>query len=96
MYQHSDIFDGGCTKKQYYAQWDTVSPKVGDTYVTHPNTWQENTVEILYVDDVVALGVVTKGLSKGERTMYHAKGDNAGWKYQDSRVAYRLQNIGSK
>lgn len=97
IYSIIEFTDNGGTVKDFYAQFENTptSLKVGDVFVVHPNTWQEEKVEIMYVDEFVALGRVIKGISisfyKGESTIYSNKGHRIGWKYNDSRYNYRLQ-----
>ena len=79
----------------YYDQFKNTAKliNVGDTFVVMPNSWQEATMKVIFTDETVALCVQTKGLSKGSKCLYHNRDGWIGWKYQDGRGAYRLQEI---
>jgi hypothetical protein len=79
----------------YYDQYKNTAKEinVGDKFVTFPGSWEEATHEVIYTDDTVALCVETKGLRVGSKCLYYNKGEHIGWKYNDSRGAYRLQTI---
>ena len=79
----------------YYAQYPNTATEIniGDTFVVSPNSWDENIVEIVHIYDDVALGVVIKGISKGNKELYSVTEPRTGWKYKDQRGYYRLQRI---
>lgn len=83
------------TFKGYYEQFKNTASdiNIGDEFVVMPDTWQESTQKVLFIDEKVALTEEIKGLSAGRRELYHSSGDMIGWKYQDPRASYRLQNI---
>ena len=81
------------TSKGYYAQFPNTPTtiNVDDEFVVMPNTWQESTKKVLYIDEKIILTEEIKGLTKGSRSMYYSKGDMIGWRYNDVRPSYRLQ-----
>ena len=83
------------TYKGYYEQYKNTAKtiNIGDSFVVMPNNWQEETIKILYTDETVALGVVTKGCDVGSKSLYHNSGEQIGWRYNDIRADYRLQYI---
>ena len=96
-YSLSDYYDGECTAKQYYDQFD--KPKtlvVGETYVQSGSIYPMY-FKILWTDEEVAVGVVVKdgngGTNIGEREMFYNKGYIIGWRYKDNRSSYRLKEI---
>jgi len=95
MFNTDLVYDGEKTWDEYYAQFPSVTPELGKTYVVHPNTWQEIFYEIIFIDDNIAVG---KGRNPFDTTlteyaMYYASGPRPGWKYKDCRPPYRLQEI---
>jgi len=93
-YSHSDAIDGICTFAQYYEQFETETPNLGGIYLMHPGDWMESTIEIVFVDDKIAVGreIASKIKDTGYNYyMFHARGVMAGWRYQDTRPQFRLR-----
>lgn len=78
------------SSKPYYEQFPSIVPEAGKVYTRAKGTWQETDYTILCVIDGVALGVSNGSFVKNH-CLFHAEGVKAGWKYDDARPLYRLQ-----
>lgn len=85
------------TIKGYYQQWKTAKPELGKTYKVVGSGIITEYVEIIAIVDQVAIGKVVRdtnnGSSVGKLSMYYLEGNMMGWKYQEQRSGYRLQEI---
>lgn len=95
MFTLNEVYDGEKTYEEYYAQFKTAKPELGEKYVQHPNTWQERFYEIIFMDDKIAVGKSTNPFNNKsiEYELFYSTGYRAGWRYCDIRKDYRLQDI---
>lgn len=83
--------------RNYYLQWEPVTLEPGKTYYQAKGTWQEKQYRVLViVDDVAVCEIVsddnTHGMSRnGKKCLFYTSGHLGGWKYEDARSIYRLQ-----
>lgn len=81
----------------FYQQWKTAKPELNKTYKVIGCGIITEYVQIIALVDKVAVGKVIKdtnsGSQVGKLTMYNIDGNLAGWKYQEFRSGYRLQEI---
>ena len=96
-YSIYDLYDGICTCKQYYDQFEKPDTlEVGKTYkqdgVIYPLYYK-----ILWADEKTAIAEVVgdgnNGHNVGQRDLFYNSGNMLGWKYNDNRDEYRLQEI---
>ncbi len=93
-YDTSDIYDGVCTEKQYYDQFNTARVLVvGGKYETNVDNFMRKTWEIIYINEDIALAVSVDELSKGDHMLFNSSGDAAGWRYSDNRPSFRLRPL---
>jgi hypothetical protein len=95
MIDTSQVYDGEFTWAEYYAQFETAKPELGKTYVVQKGSWAQSFYKIVFMNDQVALGVRENPFDKTiiEYCLFNGSGLNVGWKYQDPRPEYRLQEI---
>lgn len=95
MFTTSEVHEGTKTWEQYYAQFDTVKPEIGETYVVQPNTWQQSTYVIIYINRDIAVGRRQNPFNETltEYDLFRARGSRQGWRYSDPRPSYRLRNL---
>lgn len=86
-----DFLDSGGTAKQFYEQYKTATPEVGKKYIYAKGNWDYGVVQVLYIHNNVALCVMVEGVGKGNYYLYNSSGLAVGWRYNDSRAYYRLQ-----
>lgn len=96
----SDLIDGYCTPEVYYNQFNTARKlEVGKIYYqSNIGRWAESYYKIVFTDENIAVGVQVSGTSikaggSGKYCIFNNKGHSIGWKYQDSRSCYRLQEV---
>lgn len=80
-----------------YEKWvkeKSIKLEVGKTYLQAPFDWSKKHYKIIFVDDIVAIGVVvycdiykSKTRGCGERQLFRV---DTGEKYQDRRLNYAL------
>lgn len=89
-----EILDNGGNYSDFYGQYKTATPELGKVYkVDDIGKWAQKEVKIVWIGEGIAVGVETKGLSVGSKTMYNSSGVYAGWVYNDRRAVYRLQEL---
>lgn len=91
-----DAYEQTGDGKAYYLQWKPVTLELGKTYFQAKGTWHEKQYKVLaIVDDVAVCEIINDdvlGMSRnGEKGLFHVSGYRGGWKYQDDRAIYRLQ-----
>ena len=79
--------------KGFYQQYDTAVPITGKEYLINKGCWMQAKVKIVFNGEGVALGVVTEGLSKGDKFLFYSEGEMIGWRYKDSRSPFRLRSF---
>lgn len=97
MSDYQDEMDYIEEQRRKYEKWvkeKSIKLELGCTYVQKTYSWSEDHYKIVFMDDVVAVGVqVYCGIYKsttrgcGERELFLAK---TGEKYQDKRLNYAL------
>lgn len=91
----SYFLDKGLPLSDYYKQYNSpISLEVGKTY-RQPGAVYYRDYKIVFVGEGVALGVeVSNGngnFNLGHKGLFYAEGHNIGWKYQDNRPPFRLE-----
>lgn len=81
------------SSKAYYEQFLGATLEVGKVYTQAKGTWHEKDYKIVFIVDGVALGTCVSNdkYEKGRKELFYASGIKKGWKYQDDRPVYRLQ-----
>ena len=98
-YSSIDLYDGYCTAKQYYDQFDTARDlQVGKQYKNNVGCFMETIWEIVAIHDRVALAIEIKGPNTAvgindNYCLFIKNGNMAGWKYNDNRASYRLREL---
>ena len=98
-YSYRDYMDGECTQKQYYSQFNSVTPELGGVYYQYPGKWNEAKLKIVFVDDRIALGVelescATRARVKGGYQLFYSNGHLAGWDYPHKRTYLHIAKDG--
>ncbi len=87
------------THVEYYNQWKKVNIEVGKVFQMKGACIGEPAhIEIIAIVDDVAIGKQINGGSwyENKKTMFHATGNKVGWKYQENRYTYRLEELGEQ
>lgn len=99
IYSLTEYEEAHGTRKGYLEQFpNTAKPEVGKRYAINPGKWDERVVQVLFADDRVALSVevVNPYPALNVPPGYWLHSATTGWRYNDNRPQYRLQNIPEK
>lgn len=98
-YDYNDIYEGGCTREQYYAQFNPIKLEIGKTYEVAGSAgkWDAATFLITHIENGVAMAKEQSGTGHNVHgpkyiaySLFYAE---TGFKYNDNRMYYRLQEI---
>jgi hypothetical protein len=90
------VCENGGAAADYYKQFNTAIPVLGGVYIGKTHIITE-TIEIIAIVDIVAIGKVIKdtnnGSSVGTIRMYNNTGLAIGWQYNENRSDFRLKEL---
>lgn len=92
-----DAYEQTGDGRSYYLQWKPITLEQGKTYYQAKGSWQEKQYRVLaIVDDIAVCEIVNDdsiyGMSQnGQKCLFYVSGYRGGWKYEDDRSIYRLQ-----
>lgn len=96
IHSSSEYYEVHGTYNGYKEQWDSEKPELGKVYACDADIvfrkWKWTEFIIVFIDEKVALGKSIKPDYFGSRE-YRLFNVKDGFKYQDDRPFYRLQNL---